>query len=162
MAHDKDEQEFLAPEDDWDLPQPERPMVPHGATPEARHMEPARTTEPPEQARPPESPQSQLAAIPLATHPRAEAAHAPIALMHSQRPDLFPALAARSALFRIGRSAPITATPTAIFQRKPRASASARGRAGRVACVAGTGWPKRPSTCEACALALPTPGRWLP
>lgn len=100
MAHDKDEQEFLAPEDDWDLPQPPRPRAPANGDALA-----SASTQP--EASPPKSPASAAATHPIATAADAAQPAAAIGismeLAHADKPDLFPALAARSALFRVGR-----------------------------------------------------------
>lgn len=100
MARGNDEQEFLAPEDDWDLPQPPRPRAPADGDALA-------VASPPREAIPPRPLASRAATHTSATPAEAAqpvaASGIPTVLAHADKPDLFPALAARSALFRVGR-----------------------------------------------------------
>lgn len=102
MARDNDDEDFLAPEDDWDLPQPPRPRAPADGQALAAASRPASGGSRP----------TALIAASATSHPAAttaealratSAAGAPSALAHADKPNLFPALAARSALFRVGR-----------------------------------------------------------
>ncbi len=102
MGQHDDEQEYLAPEDDWDLPQQPRPRAPINGD----ALAPAALSTPREPS-PPRSPASgalgHASATPAEAAQSAAASGIPTVLAHADRPGLFPALAARSALFRVGR-----------------------------------------------------------